>query len=335
MRRNKKLLIMLSLLVCLVAAALLQKLFFPADEEDGTADTGEAEVLYTIVETSEENVTALSFTKNESELSFKKEGDSWYTGNTARVKCDAEIVASMVKAVAGLSGSNMLENVSAEKRSEYGFDTPTLSVKLSAGNNNITLLFGSYNKIAERYYICDKNIPDTVYTVDSSVYEAFSYELGELLIHDTLPEISADSINKITLGDITLEKIKTPTEENEQGYILSATRTENGKSADYSHAELYRMAEDISEWSTDNFVEFNEGDGSEYGFTEPILLTVNYEERKELEAEGAGGGYIDTEKELSLILGKKDEDGLYFFKVSENSPLIYKLPTSVISEIFG
>ncbi len=339
MKRSAKLILMLGILAVLIIGAVIQGVFFPAEQDADYSEDGASTVKYAANDVVAENVTAFSYESGETALSFKKNEEAWVLDEENAPAIDGDLISAMVTAVSSPAGSNKMENVSSESLSAYGLEASALSVTVYEGTRVRTYLFGDYNKTAKEYYFCDKAIPDTVYTVPSSSFEAFSYTLEELIVHEKLPEIAADSITSVSLensdGKTVITAVKTPTEENEEGYEFSAVIENNGSEEEYSYAELYRMAEEIAAWNIDEFVTLVDTEPSEYGFDSPSLLTVNYTERKEIEAEGTSGGYIDTENTFTLVLGKADEDGKYFVKTSEDSRLIYKISTGIFTEIFG
>ncbi len=338
MKRSAKLFIMLGTLAVLVAGAVIQKVFFPAEPDVGLSEDGGSSVQYAANDVVAENVTTFTYEKDGESLSFKKNEEVWVLDEENAPTIDGDLISAMVSAIASPGGKNKMENVPSENLASYGLADPALSVTVHEGARVRTYLFGSYNKTAKEYYFCDKAIPDTVFTVPSSSFEAFAHTLEELIVHEKLPEISADSITSVSLegseGKTTVSAVKTPSDANEEGYEFSAKIEKNGAQEDYSYAELYRMAEEIAAWNIDEFVTLNDSEPSEYGFDSPSYLTVNYTERKEIEAEGTNGGYIDTENSFTLILGNTDEEGKYFVKTSEDSRLIYKISTSIFTEIF-
>ena len=339
MKRSAKLFVMLGVLCVLVGAVLLQKLVFPAENEDGDTDSDASSVTYAANDVISENVTAISYEKDGVLLSFKKNGDTWVLDEENAPNIDSELVSAMVVAISSPAASYRFEGIASDKLAQYGLDEPAIRVSVSEGTKTRTFIFGEYNKTAEEYYFCDEADKSLVHTVISSSYEAFAYTLEDLIIYDTLPEISADSVTAFTLegtdGKITVTAIKTPSDENELGYEFSAELERDGEKEEYSYADFYRMASAVEEWNIDEFVTFDASKSSEYGFDTPALLTVSYTERNEIEAEGASGGYIETEKSFTLVLGGTDEDGYSYVKTDADSRLIYKLSSNVFSEIFG
>ncbi len=339
MKRSTKLFIMLGILAVLIAGAVIQRVFFPVETDSDYSDEGAGSVSYAANNVVAENVTALSYEKGETNLSFKKNGETWFLDEENAPSIDGEIVSAMVTAISNPAGKNKMENVPSESLASYGLDAPALSVTVYEGERVRTYLFGDYNKTAKEYYFCDRAIPDTVYTVPSISFEAFSYTIEDIIVHEKLPEISADSITSVSLensdGKTVISVVKTPSDENEVGYEFSAKIEKDGSEEEYSYAALYSMAEEIATWNIDEFITLNDTVPSEYGFDSPSILEVNYIERRELEAEGTSGGYIDTENTFTLIFGKADEDGRYYVKTGEASRLIYKISSSIFTEIFS
>ncbi|MEE0969316.1 MAG: DUF4340 domain-containing protein [Clostridia bacterium] len=326
MKRYKKLGAMLGVLLLLVIAALLQRQFFPEDNSDMLNDDGGSLTVYQIANIDEDNITALSYEMDGETLAFKKKEGGFVLDGENAPDVDTELISAMANAISNAGGKNKLLDVKSEKLVDYGLDDPSLTVKIEQGTKITTLLFGAYNKIAGLYYVADKNIPDIVYTVESSVYEAFDYSIEDLLVYDELPQIAAENINSLTISDVTLKKIKTPTDENEEGYTYSAERIENGKTEDYSYADYYKLCELISKWNIDKFAGFDDdSEDNIYGFENAFKMTVEYTERQKVDVEGASGGYYDVDKSITIILGGRDEEGHFYCKTEEDSPLVYKL----------
>ncbi len=337
MKRHIKLFIMLGILAVLVVSAIIQKQFFPAEVEYDYTDDGGSTLRYAANDVKADGVTELSYEIKDEVISFVKTDSGWMLKGQNAPQIKTDLADAMVKAISGLSATNKIENVAKEKLEDYGLTQPSVTVKVSEGNKISIFLLGGYNKTTKEYYFCDKNIPDVVFTVESSVYDAFQHSISDLIVHETLPKIEADSINKISItgesGEMVIESIKTPNDENEEGYTYSAIITKNGESEKYSYADFYKIAEEISNCNINDFVGADESVGNEYGFDNPKILKIDYIERQSIEAEGAAGGYIDTPKSLELILGSTAEDGKSYCKTSEKSWLIYKLSTKIFSQI--
>ncbi len=330
MKRSKKLIVMLSVLAVLVLALLLQAKLFP--KGDGIL-TDDEDSIFKVSDIAAESVKELSYVSEGTVLAFEKSDDGkWLLTGENSPEIDSELVESMANAITSAESEHVMGDISKEEISEYGLDEPALLVKISDGTGTYTYQFGSYNEFAEKYYLSNKDIPDVVYTVESSVYEAFGYTLEELVIKDTLPEIEADSILSISFGSV-ISKSETPTDENEEGKNYSAYITKDGAVSEYSYADFYMLCEEISEWNIDELVSLSSH--SSFDILNPVEFTVKYTERQEIDAEGASGGYIDTEKSFTLLLGEKAEDGRFYCKTKAESPLVYKLSITDIEKYFN
>lgn len=337
MKRSAKLLIMLGLLTVLIVGAIIQRQFFPAETADGYTDQGSSVIKYATNDIVADNIKAFSFSKGDVSLFFVREGDVFKLEGENTPNINSDKVLEIINAVAGISSDNRVENVTEESLAAYGLDTPSAAFTVGDGEKMRTYIFGDYNKTVKEYYFCEKDA-DTVFTVPSSAFEAFDITLEDIIVHDTLNNPDADSINSVTFentqGKTELIKIKTPTDENDEGYIFSAEMVTNCKKTDYSYSNFYNVAEEIANWDINEFVTADSKKASEYGFDNPSVLTISYTERQEINVEGASGGYIDSENTLTLYLGSVADDGLYYCKTSESSPLIYKLSALILSEVF-
>ncbi|MBQ8005838.1 MAG: DUF4340 domain-containing protein [Clostridia bacterium] len=339
MKRHIKLIIMLGVLAILISGALLQKRFFPQNVTPDYTEDGASSLRYAVNSISEDNITAISYTYEGETLSFILRGNLWSLDSQSSPNINSELVAAMATAISSPQGKSKMENVPAEKLPQYGLDDPHIRVTVYEGDKTSSFVFGSYNQIAAEYYFASESDMTTVFTVESTARDAFDVKIDDLLIYDTLPKISAESITAISLSDSAKElifsSVKTPSDENDAGFVYSALRTENGIKTEYSYADFYRLAEAVSEWNIDEFVSYDTSDSEKYGFGSPETLKIDYTEKEQIEAEGTSGGYITKDKSFELILGSTDENGFYYCKTSMDSCMIYKLSSSLFSELLS
>ena len=331
MKKNTKLLLMLGVL------ALLIIIYFALPKEPkATGEPNDTETYYKVSDTDIENVTAISYEADGTVLSFKVTDGKWRLDKANAPEIDSSLISDMVSSISDAAASNKLEGVSAERLADYGLDAPSLKVTLTEGDKTVSYIFGDLNKMINEYYFAREGGTDTVFTVPVKVKAAFSYTLEELLIYDKLAAVPEGTITSIAFkkGDYetVITEVKTPSDDTE--YTYSATLTKNGRTEDCSYADFERLASSVYEWNIDDFVCYAEDGGAEYGFDTLKTLTVNYTEKQAVNAEDSTDGYFYADRSVTVILGNVDTDGRYYCKVSESSPLVYKLSSDVFGEFF-
>ncbi len=175
MKRGGKLLIMLALLAAtIVACIFLPKLFEEEPAPDFEVTQYEINLLDSFL------IDKIVIEKEGSEpVELSKGSDgAWYIGSSP---ADEELCDTMTLAVEQITSENCLMDVSDEKLSAYGLDTPTLTVKISSGADSRVLNFGILNPSINEYYLSLGEDKSTVYTVSVDLFDAFNKSADELL----------------------------------------------------------------------------------------------------------------------------------------------------------
>lgn len=343
MKRIVKLSVMVVLLAVLIGAYFLVSNM----EKEEAPDSGKT--YYDATDIEAEAVFKMSYTKDGVQISFEKD-DDWFWSENPAVPLNKEILEKMESYIVNLSGLNRIEDVQEEQLAHYGLDEPSLTVSVTDFSHTQTFVFGNYNATIDAYYFTSPDYETTVFTASSSLVEAFDYALTELVVKEELPEIEADKITSVNFErggeSVIYSVVKTPnpdakendgTDSSEDAeFLYSATIELDGKTQDFSYAELYRLMEAIGDWSIGELVSCDGKSDKTYGFDSPATLTVKYTQTKQYEASGGGSASeIEVESEASLVLGKYNPDGYFYVKSTSDSPLIYLLPYKVFSELFG
>lgn len=168
---------LIAMLVTLIVVVLV---FFGIsaipEEED------EATVVHDITKLVSEDVTKLVYTFEDVHVKLTKSGEEWINEEDASMDLEEEAVLDMITKVAALSSENKIENV--EDTEQYGLAEATKHVLISDGDYTYTLVFGDYNDMTYQYYVCLEEDMSTVYTVSSSVVNAFNTPVEDLLVEE-------------------------------------------------------------------------------------------------------------------------------------------------------
>lgn len=337
MKRTPKLLLMILLLLVLVSMCLIVR---SCDEE--VEDEPEVTTLYDASDIDGDTVSALIVKNENGDFSFEKSGDSWIIADAPTLEIQSDVVAQLAQSMIDVTGTNRIENVS--DLSQYGLDEPRITVTVTDKNGEETYRFGNYNSMISAYYFCSEQNPTYVFTVESSVCESFEFAVSEILTLSFPQPPEADSIKSVEFktddSDIVYTAISEflyndedqVTDDNPSGAVYShtATKTAGGKTVDYSYADMYRLCEAVAAIMPSGDYLYTEADNETY-FPSYVTVTITYIVQEALDADNAAGGYIETEKTLTLYLSGSDEGDL-FAKPDAQKPLIYKLTENEIRE---
>lgn len=181
----------------------------------------QAQIDDTVYVTQLSDLTGLSLTNGQGELSFTKAEDAWqYDGDDA-FPADQEAVEDLAEQIGSLAAIRVIDD--PEDLSAYGLDEPALQASVTAGDGTaVTLLLGD---VSDSYCYAKRTDSDTVYTVSTDLPENLeSLELLDLAAIPGFPDLGTDTISSLTWesGGTTLTLTKTETE---------TAGTENGDSS--------------------------------------------------------------------------------------------------------
>lgn len=181
----------------------------------------QAQIDDTVYVTQLSDLTGLSLTNGQGELSFTKAEDVWqYDGDDA-FPADQEAVEDLAEQIGSLAAIRVIDD--PEDLSAYGLDEPALQASVTAGDGTaVTLLLGD---VSDSYCYAKRADSDTVYTVSTDLPENLeSLELLDLAAIPGFPDLGTDTISSLTWesGGTTLTLTKTETE---------TAGTENGDSS--------------------------------------------------------------------------------------------------------
>ena len=329
MKRTPKLLLMILLLLVLVCLCLLVR------SCDDDAPPAQQQIIYDASDIDGDSVSALTVTNENGTFAFKKQGDTWFLTEAPDLEIQSDIIAQLAQNMIDVTGTNRIDGVT--DLAQYGLDEPKIKVSVTDKNGEETYRIGNLNGIIKAYYFCSEQHPEYVFTVESSVCEAFQLALSEFLVLDFPQPPEADSIKSVEFktGDESIiynsvteflysdeDQI---TDDNPNGAVYShtATKTSNGKTADYSYADFYRLAEAVAAIKPSGDYFYSQADNELY-FSTPVTLSVTYTVRQKLEADSAAGGYVEKDETYTICLSSGG-DGPLYAKTDAESALIYQL----------
>ena len=300
MKNRKKALIIA--IICLAAAAVLYLLVVKLSQRSEDADSSDDSLVISSVDSGQ--ITAISYEKDGKSLSFRKEDGTWYNAEDKSFPVDQDSLTTMTNALGAVSATRKLD--SPEDLSEYGLDSPVLTVRYTASDG----------KEAEF------TVGDTVYLVASDFADTFNSDIYQLADMESFPTITSDSITDINVksGSHTLE-IKN---DSDGGRIVLENGEEKENCASSSVTQFINTVTGITFKS---HVEYNCKDLSKYGLDKPTAdISVDYttaetvtetsaesvQETADTEETESETETVEVAKQLILHIGSQNEDGDYY-----------------------
>lgn len=291
----------------------------------------QAQIDDTVYVTQLSDLTALSLTNGQGELSFTKAEDVWqYDGDDA-FPADQEAVEDLAEQIGSLAAIRVIDD--PEDLSAYGLDEPALQATVTAGDGTaVTLLLGD---VSDSYCYAKRTDSDTVYTVSTDLPENLEFlELLDLAAIPDFPDLGTDTISSLTWesGGTTLTLTKTEMAGTESGdssadASSSSEETEpawdvNGTAIPSDNSAFTSLMAQISSLAFDACYDYKgEADTlAECGLDTPVgVLTVTY---------GEG-------ETLTLTIGALDGTGDSYYAQLSDDQAVYLLSADSVDTIIS
>lgn len=324
MKNRKKALIIA--IICLAAAAVLYLLVVKLSQKSEDADSSDDALVISSVDS--DQITAISYEKDGKSLSFMKEDGTWYDAEDKSFPVDQDSLTTMTNALGAVSATRKLD--SPEDLSEYGLDSPVLTVRYTASDGKeAEFTVGDTNDAAGGSYLKISG-DDAVYLVASDFADTFNSDIYQLADMESFPTITSDSITDINVksGSHTLE-IKN---DSDGGRTVLENGEEKENCAESSVTQFINTVTGITFKS---HVEYNCKDLSKYGLDKPAAdISVDYtttetvtetstetvtgtsaesvQETADTEETESETETVEVAKQLILYIGSQNEDGDYY-----------------------
>ena len=206
MKRNKKLLILVLILVVAGGICGLVKTLVPDDSETKKANVSFADLT-------QEDITALEWTDSDETNKFIKNNDGWTLEEDEAFPANTVILDSMLNSVSSAKSTRALTDVNA---SDYGIDSSSDTVTVyKKDGSQIKMSFGDVNDVTDEYYMQVEG-DNNVYMIATSVKEAFDRTRDDLIKMESIPNMSDAEKIVITKDGETLELARTENGESEE-----------------------------------------------------------------------------------------------------------------------
>lgn len=275
------------LLVLLIAFASI--VIYSGQQENTDENTAEDGIV--ISRLKKEDIAGFSFQVNNEDFddgvyAFKKVGDTWYYNEDEQFPVNQSVADAKTTVLSELTAKRVIEK-QTDDLSKYGLDTPIVTVSVTNGTSVITYLVGDYNANSETYYLKVKD-QNEIYTVDGTLWMAFSMELYDFANIEEFPEIQTDHIVNVTIENaknvarFSFQREGSETDEETGVTTYKGTwyvETEAGElvKANQSKTELLMSILANMEYASLVDYDCSAEDITAYGLNEPaVQITVNY-----------------------------------------------------------
>lgn len=363
MENRKKALIIA--MICLAAAAVLYLLVVKMNQKEANSESDDSDDSLVISSVDSGQITAISYEKDGKSLSFIKEDGTWYDAEDKKFPVNQDSLTTMTNTLGAVSATRKLEK--PEALSEYGLDSPVLTVRYTASDGKeAEFIVGDTNDAAGGAYLKISG-DDAVYLVSSDFADSFNSDIYQLADMESFPTITSDSITDISVNSNghTLE-IKNDSEGGQ-------TVLENGKEQENcASSSVSQFISAVTGITFKSHVEYNCKDLSKYGLDQPTAdVTVDYtttetvssgdsddsesanstddtkaasaESAAENTSETADTGETETEteaetvkvaKQVVLHIGSQNDDGDYYAAM-DGSKEVHVISADTIKELIG
>lgn len=363
MKNRKKALIIA--MICLAAAAVLYLLVVKMNQKEANSESDDSDDSLVISSVDSGQITAISYEKDGKSLSFIKEDGTWYDAEDKKFPVNQDSLTTMTNTLGAVSATRKLEK--PEALSEYGLDSPSLTVRYTASDGKeAEFIVGDTNDAAGGAYLKISG-DDAVYLVSSDFADSFNSDIYQLADMESFPTITSDSITDISVNSNghTLE-IKNDSEGGQ-------TVLENGKEQENcATSSVSQFISAVTGITFKSHVEYNCKDLSKYGLDQPTAeVTVDYttietvssgdsddsesanstddtkaasaESAAENTSETADTGETETETEAETVkvakqvvfhIGSQNDDGDYYAAM-DGSKEVHVISADTIKELIG
>lgn len=273
MRRNKKLMILCGILLCVSLAAFGVSRYEKQKEIIKNSDE-------IIMEISDETVNVLSWECDTGAFGFHRdENGNWIYDEDEEFPVDEEKIKGLLELFEQFGVSFVIEEV--EDFGQYGLDTPVCTIHMETEGEDYEILLGNYSAMdSERYVsVGDGN----VYLVKTDPLDRFTVEISDLIRHDQIPEFEEVTQMRFSGREseqIVYEEESTATYNPEDVYFVK--REEGLLPLDTSRVQAY--LDTISSLNPEDYVNYKatEEDLAAYGLDTPELsIMIDYKRTEE------------------------------------------------------
>lgn len=272
MKRSKKLLGLLIVLALFMTAAYIATIANPENKAD--AATTVADTKYTILSIDSDNITSISWNYAGSALTFTCEEDTWDYAYDDAFPLDVSYITAMLASLNNIEASKTIEDVT--DLNMYGLASPTCSISVEA-DSTYYIQIGNETAMDGLRYVSIGD--DNVYLVEETLLNNFAYELYDLLLKESIPEIT-DILNVSIVSEtnsLLMEYLPNSNLSYSNEYVWFLKENDGYLTLDTELTEA--LISNITELSFLECINYNATDEelASYGLLSPMITaSVNY-----------------------------------------------------------
>ena len=266
MDKLKKLCILLGILAAVCIATIIVSSHEIKKEKIKNSDE-------IILEVPSDTVSSLSWTCNDSSLSFTKQDGAWSYDADPTLPVDPDKIDQLLKLFEEFGVSFVIEE--PESLDQYGLDKPECTVSFTADGRDYTLKLGGFSTMdSERYVSIDDG---NVYLVTTDPLSAFDKTADDFIRSDEVPKLS--SANSISIGGSSVQAFDISYDpDNELSYSDEDVYYCGGTPLDAESVTAYLDAVGSVDLGSCTDHSFTDDKLSDYGLDKPYLtVSVNYD----------------------------------------------------------
>ena len=296
MKKKKGPLILTGVLVILLIV------YFGLSSWNKKQDKKEEKETVKVTDLDESTITAIKYQVAAGEMSFEKEGDTWYYSEDKDFPLKQSKPEAIVKAAAQITADRKLED--GDSLDAYGLDDPNYSIEITEEDGTVTTVsFG--DSTGTDYYVTVGDT-GTVYTVASSVLDDFKTEVSDFAQLDEYPSIGSGNLKKEVI-------------------------TENGTTTTYDsenedqEEEIAAVAGGLGAVSLTTVADYSveDADLAGYGLDEASRITVEATYTKN-----------EDEKTMKMYISSDDGNGNRYVML-DGSKIVYQISDEVCKNILN
>ena len=325
MTRSKKLIFLASVLAALVIVTVVINVINTQNEEAETL-ASEPVTFFTV---DEDALTSLSWTYNGETVTLSYTDSVWTNTDDAAFPVDASYPDAMLDTLTEVTASR---SFTPDADSEYGLDEAAYTIEIDA-DTVTTLTIGNLSELSGEYYA---SIGDgLVYLVDAELIDPFTYGLSDILLMETIPDMTAMTGMDITTasGEVNIVYLEgseyTYTDDYHWFMLDDGSYLTLGSAAD-------TLAENIAAMSWLSCVDYNATDEAltTYGLDTPnATVILSYEAAAE-ETDDTEDTEESAEVEIASFvfeIGSFTDSG-YYVRI-QGSNMVYLLDATLSQTI--
>ncbi|MBQ3784365.1 MAG: DUF4340 domain-containing protein [Lachnospiraceae bacterium] len=346
MKKKKKIIrlaVSFVVLLALIGGYVAMTVMFPKEEESSEQEDNKINV----VKMNESDFRKITYSQDgESiELVYDEGTEKWSTTNDADCPVDNYKVSNMIDTMCDLDSTTEIKGDDIDEES-FGLNNPskTIDVVLEDGTER-KFVIGGYNDVVDKYYFT-KDDSDSVYLIDSTLYNTMDYNLLRLAEVESYPTVAEQDLYEISLtkdGKTTYVVDNNDAAHKKNDGTIPDCEWLSGSSLDKvsKASDKDKMSEFITGicgLSNSETVTYKktEADMKKYGLETPktLKLTVKYTEMKSNESESDELPQI-IDKSFTVYVGGKDKKSGEYYVMMDGSKAIYTMNVSKVESLLG